>query len=1127
MKKTLLFCLVILLQNLLTAQTPTLVKDIKTATLLPIPNTQTGRLFGTLGNDVLYVTDDPEYGPSLFKSDGTINGTRMIKRVSNPNSYFLWKLNGKAYFWSNGNGITPAVLWETDGTYNGTKTVLNVSQLQPTFTDPELNRQLGNELWFGIFNRQSIWRTNGTLGGSVLVKDFANFGGISRRVEGMYPANNGTMYIVTATYNVVTPGFEIWKSDGTPNGTVLLGPLYADATNLDNTGFYSFSGQTVGNRLYILSNKDNPSTGSQATYLFTSDGTSAGTVPVRSFPFSSSNFPMVVAGNRVIFGLFSTGEIWSAEGLTTTNLIPSNFPFGSFSLQTINATTALVLASDPYGVASNKIFKTDGTLAGTSMLKTLPSGNYATFIGVTNGKALFFNRDGLVAFSGSYWRSDGTVAGTVSLGVNGTPNPLLYDGVRSEVDASGRIVFQNQMQPLGIEDLVQSDANLTTLTSIAGDRAGYARNANPSVPISFSGKAYFNADNGSGVSGWKSDGTAAGTVLQTSLAPSAPEKADIWQNNLYYTSGGFLYQQTPTSNPVQLSTFGSDIDEVEAVGNRLYWAKSSAKSIFYTTSPTAPATQITVVPAGWQLQKIHGMTEANGFLYFFTKETLNQSLSVYYRTGIYRFDGTNVLPINYYLGGGGFQPEFISNGEISAKGTEIFFADYTHLYKTGNGSDLVTTVFENTTTSYKNFKNLHLVGNTLVFNSTNAANGYELWKSDGTTAGTTLLKDLNPGVEDACPSEVTDFNGIGYFFVDNCHNEYAFWKTDGTTTGTVKVNDLPEFFKITTPLVAVGYSLYFGGDSYPSGNELWKITPTSNACSPDVTPPTIAACPANISVSTTLPQGLPQQWAAPTAIDNCTAATLTSTFQSGATFPIGTTTVVYTARDAANNSATCAFTITVSLSGGNNGVDLEITALTTNPTPGQWGSTQVKFTVKNNGTQTATSAKIKTSVCVNGTLETFGQATGIVYSGTPGAPTLGSFNFVNQEWTLTNLAAGQSSTLTLPLFLVTANALKIAAIVTEQSPGDVDSQPNATLPNCTPTQDDEAVQNLNGGGTNPCLNDLTPPTISGCPTNITQQVGAAPAVITWTAPTATDNCGTPSLPPPINQVQPSHWERRR
>ena len=93
----------------------------------------------------------------------------------------------------------------------------------------------------------------------------------------------------------------------------------------------------------------------------------------------------------------------------------------------------------------------------------------------------------------------------------------------------------------------------------------------------------------------------------------------------------------------------------------------------------------------------------------------------------------------------------------------------------------------------------------------------------------------------------------------------------------------------------------------------------TNPCSPDVTPPTFAGCPANISLTTTGTTAV-ATWTAPTVSDNCTTTITPSVTSSptagltrGSAFPIGVTTVTYNAKDAANNSAVpCTFTVTVS-----------------------------------------------------------------------------------------------------------------------------------------------------------------------------------------------------------------------
>ncbi len=86
----------------------------------------------------------------------------------------------------------------------------------------------------------------------------------------------------------------------------------------------------------------------------------------------------------------------------------------------------------------------------------------------------------------------------------------------------------------------------------------------------------------------------------------------------------------------------------------------------------------------------------------------------------------------------------------------------------------------------------------------------------------------------------------------------------------------------------------------------------------DVTPPVISGCPQNITVFTGLGNALCSQtatWTPPTATDACihccSTQPITGNFAPGATFPVGVTTVTYTATDVSGNTSTCSFTVTV------------------------------------------------------------------------------------------------------------------------------------------------------------------------------------------------------------------------
>ncbi|MEB2780124.1 MopE-related protein, partial [Algoriphagus sp. C2-6-M1] len=98
----------------------------------------------------------------------------------------------------------------------------------------------------------------------------------------------------------------------------------------------------------------------------------------------------------------------------------------------------------------------------------------------------------------------------------------------------------------------------------------------------------------------------------------------------------------------------------------------------------------------------------------------------------------------------------------------------------------------------------------------------------------------------------------------------------------------------------------------PSGNTVdcsFTITITE---SDDNENPVINDCPSDIIVSNDLDNcNAVVTWTEPTATDNSESVTLTSNFEPGSVFPVGTTEVTYTAKDAAGNQVTCKFNVTV------------------------------------------------------------------------------------------------------------------------------------------------------------------------------------------------------------------------
>jgi hypothetical protein len=231
-----------------------------------------------------------------------------------------------------------------------------------------------------------------------------------------------------------------------------------------------------------------------------------------------------------------------------------------------------------------------------------------------------------------------------------------------------------------------------------------------------------------------------------------------------------------------------------------------------------------------------------------------------------------------------------------------------------------------------------------------------------------------------------------------------------------------------------------------------ELVPPS-ICDIDTIKPILSNCPANISL-TTIGTTAIATWTAPTATDNCTTGpSVLGTKNSGFAFPIGISTVTYTATDAKSNSSTCSFNVTV--------------------------------------TQQSSSSDI----CTNPTANIVGGAGSITVTGI--TTSSAAIQVFTSTWNSVFNQQISSTSVTIPNLAVGKYIVKVTVLGTGGKWPAV----------CNVQEENVSVTS----GTNPCATDVTPPTFSNCPTNIKQTTSGTTSIATWTAPTATDNCGTPSV----------------
>lgn len=378
---------------------------------------------------------------SAWSSDGTVAGTVSLAQFySNPKATFF---NNKLFFngWSPTNGIE---IWSSDGTVAGSMLVKDINpgsgNSNPGGTDDGDGnfKVVGNTLFFTATTPNEgteLWKTDGTTAGTMLVKDIVPGSASSNIIFGKNSGNTSIGNMLFFIANDGVNGQELWKSDGTTAGTVMV----KDITGGSSSTLFGKEFAAFGSTLFFLCNN-----GSNGAEMWKTDGTNAGTVMLNDIsPGGASSFNLDYRFNYLIFNnqfYFVTGtnnsDLWVTDGTSGgTHLI---YSFGNANLKDAGNGCAVILNNKFYFSASsstaptgNELWMSDGTTGGTQLVKDIYSGPnasdpmiilprkpgvsgdfYDQFL-LPGYKFLFFANDGV--HGNELWVSDGTAAGTVLL----------------------------------------------------------------------------------------------------------------------------------------------------------------------------------------------------------------------------------------------------------------------------------------------------------------------------------------------------------------------------------------------------------------------------------------------------------------------------------------------------------------------------------------------------------------------------------------------------------------------------------------------------------------------------------------------------------------------------------------
>ena len=338
---------------------------------------------------------------SLVKNLGTLGGAYEASITQLNTSTFLFTTAG-----------TTTGLWVSDGTPAGTVQI-------KTFPNSDISAflKIGSLMYFnfsyisGGVNVHEFWKTDGTTAGTVLINNMKILNGGQAFDVGHLTKNWATNSSILFYH---TDG-NLWSFD---TNTQTAGLLKAINPSGNASIFFAYS---INGVVYFRATHS-----SYGRELWKSDGTTAGTVLV--YDYDSDNNPatiengdpleMGLSNNTIFFDMARTGSLWKTDGTTAGTVQVSGNNVGGYSCNSlknfvpINSTETIFLGSS--GSDGYVVYKTDGTT--TSLVKynvnVYPSLYYNEITLVPVGTQYFFKRRSSIS-NDEIWKTDGSTAGTV------------------------------------------------------------------------------------------------------------------------------------------------------------------------------------------------------------------------------------------------------------------------------------------------------------------------------------------------------------------------------------------------------------------------------------------------------------------------------------------------------------------------------------------------------------------------------------------------------------------------------------------------------------------------------------------------------------------------------------------
>lgn len=712
--------------------------------------------FERMGDVAYFVGSSVESGRELWRTDGTEAGTNLVVDLepgpAGSSPWCLTAIGGRLYF-SAEIGTDGRQAWVSDGTAAGTRRLIP-DLASDALAAPCEFTEAADVVFFVAASRR-LWRTDGTADGTILLGEGGSVDGIESFEGEVFFAQSG-----------VGLGTELWATDGTLGGTRLVKDLRPGPDGSFPRALRRASGGVV-----FVANVE----GSSVDEVWSSDGTEAGTKPV----FGADNLCgwTSSAGDEVYFPVI--------DGARCT------------------------------------IVRTDGTMSGTHVVQALPS----TYSSRVHGIRPFGDRLLFAAGWHDLYSLDPTTGAVQHL----MHSEECYSPFFHMVPFAGQLYFR-ALYDRGRE-LYRTDGTPEGTGPVPPFPPRGTRLRDASGLTALGDKLLFTVrDLEHGLEPWVTDGTLARTHLLREVNASTGHGLQRIQS-----VGGTVFLEV-TKPP----TWGIGAGAASSLRGPRLWSTDGSEA---GTRPVAWATgfQRAAVVAGDEertffiAQETYDRFGASGlYLYDRAKRASRRLADVFVGTlwsGQGRLIGTNLL----YTPDG--RRSWVSDGtpegtvQVPIEHPDLRVAEFDDVVLLSGSGTLQRT--DGTAAGTKtlrpdlqvaNRSPVTRVGTFGYFQAFQEGGELGLWRTDGTVAGTTLVRLLpNPiaTTRSNYAYEAVAWRGALYFTVPNAGGGFDLWRSDGTADGTTRIAPISKSSGRNPPsLTPSGHQLFFAGDDGVHGKEL-------------------------------------------------------------------------------------------------------------------------------------------------------------------------------------------------------------------------------------------------------------------------------------------------------------------